>query len=494
MGIQYNILQGGFKNTPGKEGPSGFQLKVKSSYYRGVPLSLIEGVEVTVDGESFERKQTRFRVGGKTYTMDQLEKVGDRHWPWLEPATVFVAKPGGLKLGTHDVEVTVKLRISYMPFNPVRYVFQDKLVLMPGAADPVPTAKPKLSASLYGYNGDLQAGTMTLEDCLADLADMGAEGFEFLPEAIVPNYPNPPKTWVKRWFGWLEKYQLEPIALDGGADTKLYRHRALSLDEIAGLIEMDLKLAHQLGSHGYRGLGSSWPAALGVSANVGKKTTWKDISPFDVYDRVVPLAEKYDVRIGEELHIPFLIDSDWLEQTMGYIDRRGTRHLGFVPDMSIFVRKPPASLRPENFVGRGISQEIVDYVYESRENLVEEEIVAEKVHAMGAGPMGQMLTAMVYHLTYSSRERNEAEQLKALIPYTVHVHAKCYAVEDDLSDEKSIPYSELIPVLAQCGYDGFISSEYEGDRSPFAASNQIRRQQMMIRNFWSAALDGKVGK
>jgi hypothetical protein len=47
-----------------------------------------------------------------------------------------------------------------------------------------------------------------------------------------------------------------------------------------------------------------------------------------------------------------------------------------------------------------------------------------------------------------------------------------------------------VPVLAKAGYAGFISSEYEGDRSPFAASNQVRRQQMMIRNFWSAPLGG----
>ena len=489
MAIQYNILQRGFKNTPGEGRPSGFQLLVKTAYYRGVALSLIEGVEVTVDGERFDRSNIRFETGGRTYTLDKLEKVSNRHWGWLEPATVYVAKPGGLKPGVHEVQVVVNLRISYMPFNPVRFVFKDKLVLMPGAADPAPASKPRLAASLYSYNGDLQTGTMTLEECLADLADMGAEGFEFLPEAIVPNYPNPPKIWLKKWFGWLEKYQLSPIAVDGGADTKLYKHRALSVQEIADLIEMDLKLANVLSCKGYRGLGSSWPAALGVSDNVSKKTAWKGISPFDIYDKILPLAEKYDVRIGEELHIPFLIDSEWLQQTIEYIDKRGTKHLGFVPDMSIFVRKPPASLRPEIFLDRGLPKEIVDYVYKSREDLLDEETVKHKVDEMGGGVQGRFLTALVYHLTYSSRERNEPEQLKALIPYTIHIHGKCYEVAEDLSDENSIPYSELVPVLVKAGYAGFLSSEYEGDRSPFAASQQVRRQQLMIRNYWAAAAE-----
>ena len=36
MGIQYNILQRGFKNLPDDANPTGFQLLVKSNYYRGV--------------------------------------------------------------------------------------------------------------------------------------------------------------------------------------------------------------------------------------------------------------------------------------------------------------------------------------------------------------------------------------------------------------------------------------------------------------------------
>ena len=60
-----------------------------------------------------------------------MEQIGDSHWPWLEPATVTVDKPGGLTPGLHDVLVVVKLRISYMPFNPLPFFFHEKLVLMP---------------------------------------------------------------------------------------------------------------------------------------------------------------------------------------------------------------------------------------------------------------------------------------------------------------------------------------------------------------------------
>jgi sugar phosphate isomerase/epimerase len=505
MAIQYNILQRGFKNLPDDANATGFQLLVKTGYYRGVALSLIEDVEVIVDGERFERDAIGFRVAGRTYRLDEMEHIGDVHWPWLEPAAVIVDKPGGLTPGVHDVVVVVKLRISYMPFNPVPSYFHDKLVLMPGTTtttaagspatatpgSPVPVPRPKLCVSLYSYNGDLQAGTMTLEDCLADLCDLGCEGVEFLPEAIVPDYPHPPKAWIDQWHGWMEKYRLTPVALDGGADTKLYKHRRLSLDEIVDLIALDLALANALGCRVYRGLGSAWPAALDLSANVGKTTDWKGgITPFQIYEKLLPLAEKYDVRIGEELHIPFLIESDWLEETIALIERTGTKHLGFVPDLSIFVRRPPAQMSPEALAGRGTPKEVVDYIVECRENLVPEEDVKQKVAQMNAGPMGIALVAMIYHLTYSTRDRNEVEQLAALVPYSVHIHGKFYDVLEDLSDEYSIPYSELVPALARAGYANYLSSEYEGDRTPFVASNQVRRHHLMVRRMWEAAVRG----
>ena len=494
MAIQYNLLQRGFKNVPSDVKPTGFQLLLKTAYYRGVRLSLVDDIEVTVDGERFERNKVSVQIGGHTYTLDQLEKIGNKNWDWLEPAVVTVEKPGGLKPGVHDVQAALKLRISYMPFNPVVSYFRDKLVLMPHGNSALLATKPKvkLSVSLYSYNGDLQAGTMTLEDCLADLSDMGADGVEFLPEAIVPNYPKPPKKWVAQWFKWMEKYHLTPVALDGGADTKLYKHRKLSANEIVKLIEIDLKLANTLGCTVYRGLGSSWPSALDVSGNISHTVDWKKgITPYQIYEKLIPIAEKYDVKMGEELHIPFLIESDWLEETIKLIDKTGTKHLGFVPDMSIFVRRPPKHLSPERFIGGGVPKEVVDYVYESRENLVSEEEVKAKVMTMGAGPMGIPLVAMIYHLTYSTKDRNEAKQLARLVPYSVHIHGKAYDVLEDLSDEYSIPYSEVIPVLAHEGYANYISSEYEGDRSPFAASNQVRRQQLMIRQMWNAALEDR---
>ena len=130
MAAQYNLLNRGFKNVSQNGEITGFQLAVKSGYYRGVYLPLIEGFEVTVDGESFARDQIRASFHGRSYTLDQLEKATNDRWPWTEPAILTIHKPGGLKPGMHDVQVTAKLRISYMPVQPSVFNFRAQLALV----------------------------------------------------------------------------------------------------------------------------------------------------------------------------------------------------------------------------------------------------------------------------------------------------------------------------------------------------------------------------
>jgi hypothetical protein len=128
--VQYNILNRGFKNVSQNGQVTGFQLLVLSGYYRGVYLTLVEGFEVTVDGESFKRDQIRCTFGARTYTQDQLEGLSDARWQWDEPVTLAVSKPGGLKPGMHDVQVVARIRVSYMPVQPSVYTFKAKVPLI----------------------------------------------------------------------------------------------------------------------------------------------------------------------------------------------------------------------------------------------------------------------------------------------------------------------------------------------------------------------------
>ncbi|HVB33468.1 MAG TPA: DUF6379 domain-containing protein [Patescibacteria group bacterium] len=130
MSGDHNILEKGFKNVPANGRATGFQLAVKTGYYRGVYANLIEGFEVTVDGTTFQRNQIRLTIGGHTYALDKLADLKHVRWQWLEPAILTVHTPGGLTPGLHDVRVTELLRISYMPVQPSVYSFRRRLTLV----------------------------------------------------------------------------------------------------------------------------------------------------------------------------------------------------------------------------------------------------------------------------------------------------------------------------------------------------------------------------
>ncbi len=108
------VQQRGFRNVYRNGKCVGFQVPYRSSYYRGVWLSLSTGFDVTVDGEKFPRDQVTVRFGNsREYTQEEMKKIGNVQWPNYLPAILTVAKPGGLKLGVHEVQVAWGHRTSY---------------------------------------------------------------------------------------------------------------------------------------------------------------------------------------------------------------------------------------------------------------------------------------------------------------------------------------------------------------------------------------------
>lgn len=108
------VQQRGFRNVFRNGQCIGFQIAYRTTYYRGIWLSLSKGFSVLVDGEQFPREAITVTIGGKTYTQDEMTKVGNVQWQKTEPAILTITKPGGLKLGVHKVTVNWSHRTSYL--------------------------------------------------------------------------------------------------------------------------------------------------------------------------------------------------------------------------------------------------------------------------------------------------------------------------------------------------------------------------------------------
>lgn len=96
---------------------SGFALKTYITYYRGIPLSMVNNIHVKVDGLEIPREQILFSAdeGTNWFTLFEMETVTAYKWEYNVPASIYVKQEGGLKPGAHEVTLIVNVRTAYIP-------------------------------------------------------------------------------------------------------------------------------------------------------------------------------------------------------------------------------------------------------------------------------------------------------------------------------------------------------------------------------------------
>jgi sugar phosphate isomerase/epimerase len=290
-----------------------------------------------------------------------------------------------------------------------------------------------LGVSLYSYGGDFMV-TMTLEDCLADIADMGASGVEILADTHVAGYPEPTSQWVDDWHELVARYGLTPTCYSSWLDTRLHPDRGLTVDEAVPLLERDLELAHRLGFSIVR------PKLGVVSLDLIPDPIWRE-----AVERVLPMADDHALRIAPEIHAPTPLRSRIVDD---YLDlARQTDRFGLLIDTGIFQNaERPNTHSDSRYVFGNPAPEL-----------------AARVGREMARPMN-----------------GDPAEMVELMPYILHVHAKFWDMTDELSDPH-VPYDAVVKALVDGGYSGSLSSEYEGPRDLYRATDMVRRQQAMLR-------------
>jgi sugar phosphate isomerase/epimerase len=427
MLLERELLQSiGFRNVREGDRVTGFQLRLRMPSYRGMAASLIDGVAVRVgDLVDVGPDVPLWTLQGETYTLRQLWDSEGARWPLEGAAIITVPFDGGLPEGVHEVSIELRLRMSYIPIEhqPSTYRATRRITLSP-ETDGGPF---RYGVSLYSFMHDF--GTvMDLETAFAHVADVGATGIEILGEGHVANYPEPPTAWIDRWFALLEQYRLEPTNYGSWIDTRLHSSgpnaRDLTAAEGAAMLQRDLRLAKRLGFRFVR------PKIGVVSSDLVPHPTWTE-----AVERSLDLAHELDVVICPEIHSPTPIRHEVVDDYIGLIQRTGTKHFGLLLDTGIFQDRP-IPLKPGELPGQrpafldGIAVDPAD--------------------------------------------------IAGIAEYVVFIQAKFHDIDDDLEDQQ-IPWRPVLQALKDAGYTGYLSSEYEGERTPWRAIEQVRRQHSLIR-------------
>ncbi len=328
----------------------------------------------------------------------------------------------------------------------------------------------KFGVSFYSYQDAFRTGKLDLEGCVAEVAKLGADGIELLPTQTPPcSYPKAEPAEIDAWHALMAKYGTRPVCLDSvivvrsevmGMKGLQGPHVGANLDEQIQLLRDEILLCHQLGFRFMRS-----PMLYGFD--------------FPAIEAALPYAEQMDVNLGLEIHVPLQITGPEVAHYIDFIQRTGTKHASLIPDMAIFSRTLPVKLVEATLragADAGTVQQIVG-AFEARQDMA---ALAETLRSDGRAEKCEALLGFAVRNVTS-----RPEELRQIYPYISHFHAKFYDVDEKLV-EHGIAFDEVIPILQELGYEGYMNSEFEGQRigdvsDPLDEVEQVRRQHAMIR-------------
>lgn len=326
----------------------------------------------------------------------------------------------------------------------------------------------KSSVSLYSLQYQFMRGEMKLEDLFSYMKELHVDGIELLPDQMLHGTPEPSEETYREWDRLVEKYGLGLACDDIFLNTNLFMNRTLTKRECVGLIKKEIVMAHRLGFKVIR-LVSMVPA-------------W-------ILEPCLEEAEKNDVRLCIEIHGGLGFGVPKTEEFLAEMLRLNSPYIGIVPDTSLFCRRVPRVV--DNYCREvyGTNDEIIRYADEIYEK-------GSDMFALGEGKglaMDPGLQARIkdpakdafYAQNLSGYENRPLSCMDPYVKYIRHFHFKLYEMTEEGS-EYSIDYGEVLRYLHEHDYDGYVSTEYEGNRwvlpnHEIDEKTQVARHQKLIQ-------------
>lgn len=331
----------------------------------------------------------------------------------------------------------------------------------------------KRGVSLYSFQEEYFHRKMSLEDILAACAKLDIRGIEIIGDQMIPRYPDVSDDFVKNWRGWMDKYQLTPVCLDMFLDWNKFKGREMTTDERIDSISRDIVNANKLGCTVIRVI--------------------HDIQP-EILERLAPIAEKYNVILALEVHAPSDLDSALEQRLIALFERIKSPSLGFTVDLGIYCKRLPRIVTAR-YLRDGMAPAIAEFLTDRYDNGdiknpdkkgEDNAKMVENILKLGGREKDIYLAFMGTHMCYSNPRR-----MLDYMPHIKHFHGKFYEMLPDCT-EYSVPYEEIIPVIREGGYRGYINSEYEGNRwihdaFPVDSVEQVRMHHVMLKKLLGEA-------
>ena len=324
---------------------------------------------------------------------------------------------------------------------------------------------PRLGVTLYSFTPDFHAGRYTFEDLVVEAAQRGlGPGLEVIGFQSFRGFPHMSPEVETRFLRLVDEHGWELSCLDGNVDVAVRADRLLDEDELVAYMEAQLEAAARLGFPVLRVQNQATPAVM---------------------ERLLPSAERLGVKLGMEIHAPETVRSPWVLALRELYARLDSPYVGFIPDFGASTLGISPSVF-ETFRAKGVSEELLQAIATRWDELGGRDFEAHEeignfiglAHSMGAGDHAVNLAVFAVGI----HGHQDAAAWAEILPDVVHVHGKFFDIGDNGRDPV-VPVEELIDVLVAGGYDGFISSEYEGWHwnTRADAFEMVAREQALCR-------------
>lgn len=316
----------------------------------------------------------------------------------------------------------------------------------------------KTCVSLYSLQDEYLNKRMSLAEIMQFIKAQGTEGIEILPDQMLHGAPEISDETLAYWQKCLKQTELKPVIADVFLNTNLYKNRSLTKRECIDLLIKEIKMANKLGIHLIRLV---------------------SMIPYWVCEPLLPYCKEYDVTIALEVHAGMAFDIPETNAFIKEAKRLNSPYVGIVIDTGIFCRRFPRVVRiyEEN---NGASPEMFDYIDElfakgsdlhraTREN-------GGKLPADFEKTLKTQEDYMFAPIC-DGYENYSFDVLDDLIPYIKHFHFKVFEMTDE-GIEYSIDYKGLLQYLHDHDYDGYVATEYEGNRFTLPGNAIVEKEQL----------------
>jgi hypothetical protein len=89
----------------------GVRLQARLPFYRSLPLSCIEGLELSIDGVAPDAVDVF--AGDDRYALAQISSLSDTWWFVLDALDLEIRLPEPLEPGSHRVAMTMRFRVPH---------------------------------------------------------------------------------------------------------------------------------------------------------------------------------------------------------------------------------------------------------------------------------------------------------------------------------------------------------------------------------------------